>query len=123
MKKKIEFNELVDERVLKGFGDTAVLIHDAVDFVTRVKNAVLKRELIHARKAVEYVNIKTRHGEVDIFEKDLSFSYQRELRIAAIDQEAEPSPITLNIDSITDIACLMPSKDIAELSFEWCNSE
>lgn len=120
---KIQLSENVDERVLKGFGDAAVIIHDAVEFVTRVKSAAAKRALPNSRQAVEYVDMSTLDGEVDLFMKDLSFSYQKELRIAVIDQEAEAGPITLNIGSITDIACLMPAKDVTELSFEWCHSE
>jgi hypothetical protein len=126
---EVKLIDIVDERVLHGFGDTAVIIHDAVDFVSRVKKASLKQGLIHARYSVKYEDINTRHGEVDIFEKDLSFSYQKELRIAAFDKEAvfdkesEPGPMTLNIGSIKGIACLISAQEVAEITIEPCNSE
>lgn len=121
--KEIELNAFVDERLVQGFGDTAVIIYDAAEFVTRVRNAALMRGLAHGRRPVEYVDMSTRDGEVGPFMKDISFSHQKELRIAVFDKETEPGPITLNIGCLKDIACLIPAQDVAELTVESCASE
>ncbi|MCH7500722.1 MAG: hypothetical protein IH886_12045 [Nitrospinae bacterium] len=114
--KKFESKECVDERVLEGFGDTAVLIHDVAEFLARVKSAAQKRGLDHRRERVQYVDMSTRNDEVGPFLKDLSFSHQKELRIAVFDEANGPRPIILNIGSIRDIACLISAQEVAEIT-------
>ncbi len=116
----VRLGEVVDERVWGGFGDTAVVIGDAVDFVTRVKNEAHRRGLSHWRSRVEYVDMSKRHDEVGPFVKDLAFSHQQELRIVLFDKVAEPGAITLNIGDIADIACLVPAQDVGKITVQSC---
>lgn len=119
----VELSEVVDERILQGFGDTAVTIYDAVDFATKVKNVALKRGMVHSRHRVEYVDMSARHDEeVGPFLKDLTFAHQKELRIAVINRVSGPRPIILNIGSIKDIACLVPAQDVRKITIESCVS-
>lgn len=114
----VSLGEVVDPRVWSGFGDAAVVIGDAADFVTRVKNEAHRRGLSHWRSSVEYVDMSKRHDEVGPFVKDLAFSHQQELRIAVFDHTAELRPITVRIGNIADIACLVPARDVGKISVQ-----
>ncbi len=118
----VPLGEVVDERVWTGFGDTAVVIGDAVEFVTRVKNECHRRGLNHWRSKVEYVDMSKRHDEVGPFVKDLAFAHQQELRIAVFDKTAEPGPIKVKIGNLTDIVCLVPAHDIGKITVQSCAS-
>ncbi len=118
----VPLGEVVDQRVWSGFGDTAVVIGDAAEFVTRVKNEAHRRGLSHLRSSVEYVDMSERHDEVGPFVKDLAFAHQHELRIAVFDKTAEPGPITVKIGNIADIACLVPADDIGKMTVQSCAS-
>jgi len=121
--KKAKIKEFIDERLLNNFGDTAVVIHDTADFLSRIEKAAQKRGLTHIRKRVDYVDMSLRQDEVGPFIKDISFSYQKELRVAVFDENSGPRPVVLNIGSLKDIACLMPAKEVVELSIEPCKTE
>lgn len=116
----VPLGEVVDERVWRGFGDTAVIIGDAVDFVTRVKEEAHYRGLSHWRSSVDYVDMSKRHDEVGPFVKDLAFSHQNELRIAVFDKAAEPGPLSLSLGSIADIAYLVPACDVGRITVQSC---
>lgn len=115
---KLLLGEIVSERILSGFGDTAVVIGDAGSFVTRVKTTAQQRGLAHMLRLVNYVDLSAHHGEVGPFIKDLRFQHQRELRIAVFDEQRLPEPLRLEIGSLEDIALLIPAKEIPQLAVE-----
>jgi len=116
----VPLGEVVDQRVWSGFGDTAVVIGDAAEFITRVKNEAHRCGLSHWRSSVEYVDMSKRHDEVGPFVKDLAFAHQQELRIAVFDETAEPGPIKVKIGNIADIACLVPADEIGKITVQSC---
>ncbi|MDQ2070339.1 hypothetical protein [Natronospira bacteriovora] len=116
----VPLGEVVDERVWRGFGDTAVIIGDAADFVSRVKDEAHRRGLSHWRSSVEYVDMNKRHDEVGPFVKDLAYSHQHELRIAVFDEATNPGPLSLSLGSIADIACLVPASDVGRITVQSC---
>lgn len=115
---EIQFKDIVDSRVWSGFGDTAVIIWDAASFVTRIKNAAKALGLEHYRGLVKYIDLSNWHGEIGPFEKDLSFSHQKELRIAVFDKKREFKAKTINIGDISDIALLVPASHIENMAME-----
>ena len=122
LNEEVALSKVVNERVMNGFGDTAVIIADAAEFVTRVKNEALQRGLFHSRKLVDYVNLKQWDNEVGPFVKGEEFSHQQELRIAIFDKKAKTGPLCLSIGSISDIAFLVPVKDLLEYSVKSCTA-
>lgn len=116
----IPLGEVADQRVWSGLGDTAVIIGDAEEFVTRVKNEAHRRELSHWRSKVEYVDMSKRHDKVGPFIKDLAFAHQQELRIAVFGKTAEPGPVKAMIGNIEDIARLVPADDIGKITVQSC---
>lgn len=115
---RVPLRDVIDERVWQGFGDTAVKIADAAEFVTRVKVVAKERGLEHWRKKVSYVDLQGRSQEVGPFVKDKSYSHQSELRIAIFDPNSEGGPLKLKIGALSDFATIIPASDIPALSIE-----
>ena len=108
----------IDERVLRGFGDAALVILDVPEFLKRVKAACESKgfEFMHAH--VEYVSLRDHTGEVGPFRKDESFEHQREFRIAVLDPDRNGSPLRLQLGSLKDISAVVPSEQAANLIFK-----
>ncbi len=99
-----------------GFGDYAVVVADAGEFVTRIKNAAIDKGYKHFRSLVKYVDFSQYDVEAGPFVKDLYFSHQSELRIAVHTGENSGSAIRLEIGSLKDIAVMVPSGTLDEMS-------
>lgn len=106
----------MSQRVKLGFGDYAVVIVDAREFVTRVKRAAINKGYKHFRSLVNYVDFSQCYVEAGPFVKDLCFSHQSELRIAVHTGRNSDSEITLEIGSLKDIAVMVPSIALDEIS-------
>jgi hypothetical protein len=112
----VYLRDVVDERVWRGFGDTAVIIADAAAFVTRVKAAAKQRGLEHWRRKVSYVNLKLRNVEIGPFLKDEAYAHQSELRIAVFNPRSESAPLALTIGDISDLSWIIPASEIPSVS-------
>lgn len=108
----------ISERAQIGFGQYAVIVIDAGEFVTRVKQAAVKKGYRHFRGLVEYVDFSQEDIEVGSFVKDQVFAHQNELRIAVHTGENGGSPLKLEIGCLKDIAVIVPVKALDEISIQ-----
>lgn len=106
----------ISERAKLGFGDYAVVVADAGEFVTRVKQAAIEKGYKHFRSLVKYVDFSQDDFEVGPFVKDQAFSHQNELRIAVHTGRNSSSAIKLEIGSLEDIAVMVPANALDEIS-------
>lgn len=106
----------ISKRAKLGFGDYAVVVHDARKFVTMIKQAAIEKGYTHIRRMVKYVDFSQDEVEVGPFVKDHVFSHQSELRIAVYSDESSGSAITLEIDPLKEIAIMVPAGALDELS-------
>ncbi|WP_157234671.1 hypothetical protein WKI13_13225 [Teredinibacter turnerae] len=116
--RKIKIGDVVDIRSINGFGDTAIVISDPADFVTRLKNEVINKGYLHDRQLVEYRDLRGFHGKVGPFIKDLTYKHQNELRVIVHRQEIQHPELTINIGSIEDISCIIPTSELGEITIE-----
>lgn len=116
--KQVRFSEIIDKRLLSSFGDTAVVISDPMDFLTRIKNHSNGDGYVHARKHVEYRDLNGYHGKIGPFIKDLSYDHQKELRIAIHREKPETPELMFSVGSIEDISCMLPTKDLGDVYLE-----
>lgn len=105
----------MSERTKLGFGDYAVVVTDAEEFVTRVKEAAVEKGYKHFRSLVEYVDFSQDNFEVGPFVKDQAFAHQNELRIAVHTSENGGSAIKLEIGSLKDIAFMVSTDTLDEI--------
>lgn len=116
--------ERFDER-MRDYGEYAVRIIDIEEFLNRVFEKAKAQGDYCLAGPMNYLPIDTVRDGTDCFDKLISFSWQKEWRIAYIhDQErlkklaaADPirtyeEPYTLNIGDISDIAQIVSAKDI-----------
>lgn len=106
----------IAERSKLGFGDYAVVVTDAGEFVTRIKQAAIEKGYKHVRSLVRYVDFSKDDVEVGPFVKDQAFAHQSELRIAVHTGENSGSAIKLEIGSLEDIAVMVPASSLDEIS-------
>lgn len=110
------FGAIIPRRTKVGFGEYAVVIPNAGEFVTRVKEAAIDKGYRHFRGLVKYEDFSKENLEVGPFVKDRAFSHQSELRIAVYTDENSGGPIKLEIGSIEDIAIMVPSAELDGMS-------
>lgn len=98
-----------DERNLN-FGNTAILIKDAKEFVKRFKSAAYsaKRKLSHG--PVEYVHRASYDGVMGPFKKFSEYSYQNEFRFVL--HGGDLKPVIFPIGSIRDICTVCDSSEL-----------
>lgn len=121
LRTKLPVNNLgavITQRTKVGFGDYAVVIADAVEFVTRVKQAAIEKGYKHFRSLVKYVDFSQDDFEVGPFVKDQAFAHQNELRIAVHTAENSGSAIKLEIGSLEDIAVMLRTDTLDEISIQ-----
>jgi len=106
----------IAQRTKLGFGEYAVIVADAGEFVARVKQAAVDKGYRHFRSLVKYTDFSEEELEVGPFVKDRAFSHQSELRIAVHSGEDNGSAIKLEIGSLKDIAVMVPSGSLDEIS-------
>lgn len=110
------FGAIIPKRTKIGFGEYAVIVADAGEFLTRVKEAALNKGYRHFRSLVKYEDLSKEELDVGPFVKDQAFSHQSELRIAVHTGENNGSAIKLEIGSLEDIAVLVPSGELDGMS-------
>ena len=98
------------------FGQYAVVVTDASEFLNRVKTAI-KTDGYRLRSGlVKYYNPETFHGHFDgtdaIFWKRDEYQHQREYRFAIDTFVMGTDPVTLDIGDISDITMLCNAADI-----------
>lgn len=103
----VNLGKTIPEKVKLGFGKYAVVVFDAAEFVTRVKQAAIEKGYKHYRSLVEYKDFSQNHIDVGPFVKDEVFSHQNELRIAVDTIENNGSSIKLHVGNLEDIAVLL----------------
>ena len=108
----------ISERAKLGFGKYAVVVVDAGEFVTRVKQAAVAKGYKHFRSLVKYVDFSQDDFEVGPFVKDQIFAHQNELRIAVYTGENAGTAIQLEIGSLEDIAVMVPAEALDEISIQ-----
>lgn len=110
------FGAIIPKRTKVGFGEYAVIVADAEEFVTRVKEASLNKGYRYFRSLVKYEDFSKEELAVGPFVKDRAFSHQSELRIAVHTGKTDGSAIKLEIGSLADIAVLVPSGELDGMS-------
>lgn len=126
-----KFSNEQKEKILD-FGDTALVIWDSQEFITRVKNEAKNREYeFHNREAVYYeenCELPIEMGELLTeglhnfsFFKRRRYSYQQEYRLAINTKKEEGDHIVLNIGNISDISCQISTKQILEEGIDITN--
>ena len=92
------------------FGDTAVVIHDTVEFLTRFRSAVetygFPPAHMVATGCVHYVPEKY-SGDYSAFHKRQSHDWQREFRILVAAGSKFSEPLSIGIGSLRDVAHLV----------------
>jgi len=96
-----------------GFGNTAIIVGNAEEFIRRFKAAagLVERELFHG--PVTYVKRNEYHGPMGPFKKFDNYSYQNEFRFALPGGNGEP--ITLSLGNLRDICIVIPITQIPDL--------
>lgn len=107
---------VIDQRTKLGFGDYAVIVADAGEFVTRIKQAAMNKGFQHFRSLVKYADFSEEDVEAGPFMKDQAFAHQSELRIAVHTGENRGAAIKIEIGSMKDIAVMVPSGALDEIS-------
>lgn len=97
-------------------GQHSVFIKDGEEFLNRVKNAVLDKNLSMRCGLVNYYDPAIAHSQFNDddapFNKQQKFSYQREYRIVIEKSDSVPCDFTLEIGCIRDIALPMSIDEI-----------
>lgn len=124
-----------DERI-REFGDTAIIIHDYNEFIDRFGRTLFSKyeKVVSLISPVDFYD-KNDIKQVDpLFSKDMSYSYQNELRMAFAELENDDfwigpnanlnlsvvqniEPIKLNVGNIRDIAAAISINDFLNLKF------
>lgn len=92
------------------FGDTAIIITNLPEFVSRVRTAAALSKWAIAHAMVQYVEPKIHDGPMGPFRKFQGYAYQNEFRF--IFTTHEHKPCRLSIGSLRDIAYVRPSSEI-----------
>lgn len=100
---------VVDERTLI-FGDTYVCITSGTSFLERIHAAAKKARVKIYKRFVEYVARDSHNGEMGIFKKFDSYSYQNEYRFVL--SPGLSVPYTLSLGDLSDISIIGSSSEI-----------
>lgn len=108
----------VSDDVITGFGDSAVVIFDPVEFLRRTKAEAERRGFRFDRKPVKYQDLAAHSGGIGPFVKDTRYSHQQEFRIAVDDPGRDGGSLKLEIGPIGDIAWMISASDVRDLIFD-----
>ena len=97
----------------RAFGDSAVVITEADEFLRRVAAAAEREGLRLRMGPVEYVDEGSYHGPMGPFHKFSDYSYQSEFRVLAEPGCARPRSLVLG--SIEDISVMVAAENINRL--------
>jgi len=92
---------IIDAKLIQN-NDTFLIIKDAPQFLTRLKNGLEKRGGYWEHHVVEYIDFSNYYGERSFFQKDKSLNYQQEFRVMLGNSKDEP--ISFEIGDISDIS-------------------
>ena len=115
----LSFSDYVDERVWKDFGDSLVIIFDLYEFISRIMIAAEKKRIHVKFGLVQYKDFEIYEGDIGPFIKSHRYSYQKEARFVAFNQN--PERLFLNIGPINDIAKLLDAADTPSISISESN--
>ena len=101
-------NYPIDDRNVK-FGNFALIITDPAEFIQRVHSHLCLNHVKHEADLVKYLEFNHK-GEVGLFKKKNSFSYQSEWRLVCYNGPGNERRI--EIGSLSDIADIVPSCEI-----------
>ena len=98
-----------------GLGQFCVVILNASQFIERCKSAIEKLNFDGNLGLVDYFNEREFHGnmpedELGYLKRSL-FSHQREYRVKIDTNRPEPSPYTLDVGDLSDIAVITTPKE------------
>lgn len=109
---EVEFDES-----MISFGDSALIITNVNDFLTRVKQELEQMNLKFKWGIVDYYNSEERSvKKLNIFKKSLEFQNQNEFRIFVENPINEP--IKIKIGSINKISIIVKSESLTKLKIE-----
>lgn len=106
----------IDNRILE-FGDTAIVIRDAVEFTKRLHKAANEIGLNVSQQPIEYVEKTKFHGVMGPFRKYETFRYQSEFRYLLDPGNGEP--IKLQVGDLRGLCFSIPSFEIRNLKPEY----
>ncbi len=84
------------------FGSHALVIYNVKEFLGRLQSSLKAKNINYSLAAVQYTDLRTYSGHKHIYQKDISYSWQKEFRIHI--QHDEDLPILLEIGSLEDIS-------------------
>lgn len=108
------FKVYLDEGILDGFGDYALLIQEPQIFIERLILSFEKEDLIWDKGFVKYIDYGNTFGEIGPFKKDLFYKPQCEYRFGAF-KESDCDFQIFKIGSISDIAFIIPVEDLKNI--------
>lgn len=102
-----------------GLGNFCVVVTNASLFIERCRLAIVSKNYDGKLGLVDYFDEHEHHGAMDEenhgFQKRSLFSHQREYRVKIKTDNDVPSPYTLDIGSLSDIASIMTPEDFNNL--------
>ena len=103
--------KIADDKV-SDFGNSFCLMRPRA-FLEKINEALSKNENINSYSCdlVEYVNSESYKGEMGIFKKFDSYSWQQEYRIAIQAKKDKDIPFLLKIGSLEGVACIVKISD------------
>ncbi|OKS87896.1 hypothetical protein [Mucilaginibacter polytrichastri] len=99
----------------KSLGDHYLIIKDANEFLTRVKNKLTELKLDARYGYIQYKDFLTYTGKKTIFEKDIKLSYQNEFRLFI--HNSENKVLDIKIGSIEDISSIGICEELTTVNF------
>jgi hypothetical protein len=114
---KIVNKDRIFNEKIKEFGTHALIITNIKEFIFRLEQSLIKlNELgdIHYKAAhgkIRYLDLKTHHGDMDIFHKSDIFSFQKEWRVGIAFAKNINEAYSIKIGNMEDIAVIAESDD------------
>ena len=106
IKKTEEPSSLVFDDRFHQFGDTCCIISDMKEFLNRLDNCLEQECYEYERHIVEYVNLSMFDGFRQVYQKDESYSWQKEFRIFI--RSNSHKPIQIKLGDLSDISIVRP---------------
>ena len=108
-----------DERFLEKFEYCLMILRQDL-FIERLQLALAKLEFKTCIKLVEYYNLHKFSGSKTLFQKDIKYNWQEELRIVLYTDKYEMNdPYRFSIGSIEDISEIIDLKKTKKLEYKY----
>jgi hypothetical protein len=110
----LNLSEHIPKKSWSGFGDTAIIIHDPNEFLSRLTTAAKSKGFEATKKFITYKDLGNHHGLLDPFIKDEQYSHQQEFRVLLWQLPAKTTSesITLELGDLSDICMTLDTKTI-----------